>query len=235
MNAKEVVEELKGLGSENIKNVLRNHGVQEPFFGVKIGDMKKIQKRIKIDHQLALDLYDTGNYDAMYFAALIAEDAKMTEKDLNRWAEKAIGGALACSTVAWVAAGSNHGFKLALAWIDSKKEHVAAAGWATVSSLVALKKDEDLDIAALKKLLERVQKTIHQERNDVRQAMNVFLVAVGTHVAGLTDLAVQTAKKIGEVTYDVGNTACKVPNAVEYIQKARDAGTLGKKKKTVKC
>ncbi len=45
MTAKEIVEELKALGSESIKKVLRNLDVQEPFFGVKIGDMKPIQKR----------------------------------------------------------------------------------------------------------------------------------------------------------------------------------------------
>jgi hypothetical protein len=76
MTAIEIVEELRMLGAESIKKVLRNHGVQEPFFGVKIGDMKKIQKRIKKDYQLALDLYVTGNYDAIYLAGLVADDAK---------------------------------------------------------------------------------------------------------------------------------------------------------------
>ena len=89
MTAKEILEELRKLGSESVKKVLRNHGVQEPFFGVKIGDLKKIQKRIKCDYQLAFDLYDTGNYDAMYLAGLIADDAKMTKKDLNRWVKTA--------------------------------------------------------------------------------------------------------------------------------------------------
>ena len=91
MNAKEIVEELRTLGSESVKKVLRNHGVQEPFFGVKIGDMKTIQKRIKKDYQLALDLYDTGNYDAMYLAGLVADDARMTRKDLDRWVKMAKG------------------------------------------------------------------------------------------------------------------------------------------------
>jgi 3-methyladenine DNA glycosylase AlkD len=161
MSAKEIVDELRALGAESIKKVLRNHGVQEPFFGVKIGDMKKIQKRIKRDYQLALALYDTGNYDAMYPAGLIADDAKMTKNDLNRWVKTAVGGALASATVPWVAAGSRHGYELALEWIESKKENVAVAGWATLSSLVALKDDADLDLAGLKRLLERVQATIH--------------------------------------------------------------------------
>ena len=91
MTAKEIVEELGTLGSESVKKVLRDHGVKEPFFGVKIGDMKPIQKRIKKDYQLALDLYETGNYDAMYLAGLVADDARMTKKDLNRWVKMAKG------------------------------------------------------------------------------------------------------------------------------------------------
>src|SRR5271155_5218848 len=111
MTAKEIVEELRRLGAESIKKVLRNHRVKEPFFGVKIGDMKPILKRIKKDYQLALDLYDTGIYDAMYLAGLIADDAKMTKKDLNRWVKAAYGGSLPSCTVAWVAAGSVHGYE----------------------------------------------------------------------------------------------------------------------------
>jgi 3-methyladenine DNA glycosylase AlkD len=235
MTAKTVVEELKALGAESIKKVLRNHGVKEPFFGVKIGDMKKIQKRIKIDYQLALDLYETGNYDAMYLAGLVADDVKMTKKDLNRWAKAAYGGALATATVPWVAAGSRHGLDMAREWIESDDENVAVAGWSTLSSLVALQSDDDLDLPLLKKLLHRVQQTIHQEPDAVRLAMNGFVICVGTYVQGLTDLAEQAGAKIGPVSVDMGNTACKVPDAVEYIQKVRARGTIGKKRKTVKC
>jgi 3-methyladenine DNA glycosylase AlkD len=71
MTAK-ILEELKPLGKDSIKKVLLNQGIREPFFGVKIGDLKPIEKRIKKDYRLALDLYDTGNYDAMYLAGLIA-------------------------------------------------------------------------------------------------------------------------------------------------------------------
>jgi 3-methyladenine DNA glycosylase AlkD len=235
MTAEEIVEELRAMGSESIKKVLRNHRVQEPFFGVKIGDMKKIQKRIKKDYQLALDLYDTGIYDAMYLAGLIADDARMTRKDLKRWVEKAKGGSLEGSTVPWVAAGSNHGHELALEWIDSKKENVAVAGWSTLSSLVALKNDAALDMTELKQLLQRVQKTIHQQPNRVRYAMNCFVICLGSYVLPLTDHAIKTAEKIGEVSVDMGETECRVPSAVEYIEKVKKNGTLGKKRKTVKC
>ena len=89
--------------------------------------LKKFQKRIKKDYQLALDLYDTGNYDAMYLAGLIADDARMTRKDLQHWVEKAYAGSLPGATVPWVAAESQFGRELALEWIDSTKPNIAAA------------------------------------------------------------------------------------------------------------
>lgn len=235
MTVEEVMAELRALGSESIKKVLRNHRVEEPFFGVKIGDMKNIQKRIKKDYELALGLYDTGNYDAMYFAGLIADDEKMTKKDLQRWVKKAKGGALASSTVPWVAAGSPHGDELAKEWIDAKNEHVTVAGWATLSSLVALQSDERLDVLELKRLLQRVRKTIHQQPNFVRYAMNDFVIAVGTYVQPLTDEAMRVAEKVGTVTVDMGNTSCQVPDARAHLKKAQKSGKVGKKRKTVKC
>ena len=106
MNAREIVDELKGLGSESYKATMLRHGTKEPCFGVKIEDLKKIQKRVKKDYQLALDLFDTGISDAMYLAGLIADDAAMTKKDLKRWVEKDSSPFICGYTVPWVAAGS---------------------------------------------------------------------------------------------------------------------------------
>jgi 3-methyladenine DNA glycosylase AlkD len=236
MTADQILQELKPLGKETYKKVLtKNHGIREPVFGVPIAELKKIQKRIKKDYQLALDLYDTGNYDAMYLASLIADDARMTKKDLKRWVDRAYTGALVGAPVAWVAAGSPHGWDVALEWIESPKNMVAAAGWATLGSLVAIKDDEHLDLAELERLLKHVQKNIHQAPDLVRYHMNYFLIAVGCYVGALTELAIQAAEKIGPVMADLGNNDCQVPFAPDYIRKVQQRGTIGKKRKTAKC
>jgi 3-methyladenine DNA glycosylase AlkD len=235
VTAKEIVEQFRGLGSEGYKKTMLNHGAKEPIFGVKVEHMKKLQKRIKKDYQLALDLYETGISDAMYFAGLIADDEKMTKKDLQRWVEKAYFPLLSESTVPWVAAEGPHGREMALQWIESKKENIAAAGWATLSSLVSIKNDAELDLAELQKLLQRVQKSIHDQPTRVRYTMNGFVIAVGSYVKSLTDLAIQTAGKIGSVSVEMGGTACKVPSAAEYIKKVQLRGSIGKKRKSAKC
>ncbi len=235
MTAMEIVAELKKLGSESVRKVLKNHGAPEPVLGVKIADLKKIQKRVKMDYRLALELYDTGIYDAMYLAGLIADDAKMTKPDLNRWLKRASGGVLESSTIPWVAAGSPHGHELALEWIESEQEYVAVAGWTMLASLVSIKPDAELDLAEHKRLLARVEKTIHRAPNTVRYAMNGYVIALGICVLPLSDLAVHAAEKIGRVEVDMGNTACQVPFAPDYIEKARQRGSIGKKRKTAKC
>ena len=124
---------------------------------------------------------------------------------------------------------------MALKWIESKDELIASAGWATLGFLASVKPDAELDLGELKQLMQRVQKTIHNQPNRVRYTMNCFVISVGCYVKALSALAVETAKRIGSVAVDMGGTACKVPSAVEYIQKVKDRGTIGKKRKTAKC
>ncbi len=236
MTAKQILEELKPLGKESYKRVLtKNHGVKEPCFGVSVAELKKFQKRIGSNYELALELYDSGNYDAMYLAGLIADDARMTPKDLQRWAEKANGGCLHSATVPWVASGSLHGREMALKWIESPKSLVAAAGWATLSSLVSIKDDAELDLPELKRLMQRVQKTIHEAPDLARRQMNGFVIAVGAYVQPLTEFAIQTGEKIGPVTADLGDNDCRIPFIPDYIRKVEKRGTIGKKRVTAKC
>src|SRR6185369_5685261 len=144
-------------------------------------------------------------------------------------------GPLCGATVAWGAAGSALGWELGQEWIESKSPLVATAGWATLESVVSIKQDTELDLAELKRLLQRVQNTIHQAPDMVRAQMNSFVIAVGTYVQPLTDTAAQTAVKIGPVTADLGNNSCQVPFAPDYIAKAQKRGVIGKKRESAKC
>ena len=232
---KEIMAELKSMGDENVKGIFLKHGVKEPFFGVKIQNLKTIQKKIGKDYRLAKDLYATGNADAMYLAGLIADDKKMTTTDLQTWAKQAVSNTISEYALPWVAAGSWYGFQLATEWIDSKEEHIATAGWATLGGYVALIPDENLDLPMIRRLLTRVVTKIGSAGNRTRYTMNGFVIAVGCYVKALTREALAAANQIGTVTVDMNGTACKVPDAIDYIKKVEERGALGKKKKTVKC
>ncbi|MEM7361816.1 MAG: DNA alkylation repair protein [Bacteroidota bacterium] len=235
MTKNEVLQELELLGTAQTKKIYQRHGAREPFFGVKVGNLKKIQKKIKKDHPLALALYESENSDAMYLAGLIADPSQMTMKDLDRWVKKAYWYMLSEYTVAWVAAESKIGYKAAIKWIDAKEEMIAAAGWATLSSILAIRDDATLEVPTLQKLLTKVEKEIHQAQNRVRYTMNGFIIAVGSYVAALTQEALQVAQKVGTVKVDMGETSCKVPLASAYIKKVQIRGGIGKKKRQARC
>lgn len=235
MTALDILAELKKLGTEQTKKTLLRHGAKEPLFGVKIGDTKPLQKRHRGDHELALALYDTGNYDAMYFAGLIADPPRMTKAQLKKWAKAAPSPGIAEYTVAWVAAESGHGAELAAEWIASKDKGLASIGWNTYSGVVALTPDEDLDLDEIADLLGRIEKGIHKAANRVRYTMNGFVIAVGGYVVPLTSRAKAVAKAVGTVEVNMGDTACQVPDAAAYIAKIEAAGKHGAKRKTVRC
>ena len=235
MTKDEVMAQLEALGSEQTRKVLTKHGLPAGSFGVKVGDMKPIQKKIKKDHALSLALYATGNSDAMYFAGLIADEQNISKAELQLWAETATWYMISEYTVAWLAADSRFGWELALEWIESANPEIAAAGWQTISSLIGIKQDEELDIPHIEKLLDRVETTIHNAPNRVRYVMNNFVIAAGGGIASLTDKCIGIGERIGKVKVEMGGTACKVPVPQDYIRKMADKGRIGKRKKMARC
>ena len=235
MTGKEVMRELESLGNPQTKKTLLNHGAVEPFFGVRIGDMQPMVKKIKKNYELSLELFDTKNGDAQYLAGLIVDEKKMTIEDLQHWVEHASWHMVSEYAVAWIAAESNHGRIMANLWIQSSDEKIASAGWNTWASICTISLDDNLDKIELKKLLDLIEKNIHTSHNRVRYTMNNFLMACGQCVGEMYEPTMNVAKRIGEVKVNVGNTACKVHDAAAYLQKMKDAGSLGKKKKKARC
>jgi len=236
LTAETVLAELPKLGKASYKKVMLQHGAKEPIHGVAISELKKLQKRAGgTNHALALELWDSGVYDAMYLAGLLVDDAQMGPEDLQRWLETATGPALAEYSVPWVAGGGPHGWALGRRWIDSKDELTAAAGWNTLAGVVAITPDERLDLPALAQLLARVEQKIHAAPNRVRYTMNGFVIALGSYVRCMAADALAAGARIGVVEVDMGGTSCKVPSAPVYIGKVEAKGALGKKRKSLKC
>jgi 3-methyladenine DNA glycosylase AlkD len=231
----QAMSELAAKGSEAVKRLWLKHGAKEPFFGVKIADLKVIQKKFKGDQALALKLYATGNGDAQYLAGLIVDGAKMTAAQLQTWADTAAWSMISGTIVPWAASAHPDGFALARRWIDAKKETVAVAGWRTLGALATIVPDDRLPMNQYSALLDRAAKSMPTAPDDVRYAMNGFVIACGTYLAPLAAKAIATARKIGRVEIDMGDTECKVPEAEAYILKCRRGALVAPKRKTVRC
>ena len=233
---KQVMEALKKKGSAQTRKIFSRHGAPvDDMYGVKVADLKTIAKQIKGQHELACDLYDTGNSDAMYLAGLVADGTQMTKKQLEDWAKAANWYMISEYAVPWVVSESKHARALAMKWIKSKKDSIASCGWCTYAALVSTTEDEDLDLGEILTLLKLIEDRIHDSGNRTRYTMNGFVISVGGYVKPLLKQAQATAKKIGKIEVEMGETACKVPDASGYIAKMKSAGKIGKKRKTARC
>lgn len=235
MTLKEIMTELEGYGNPNTKKVFLNHGAKEPFYGVKVGDLKKIVKKVKKNHDLSLELYKTGNSDAMYLAGLIADEKQITKEILQQWVQDAYWYMISEYTVPWVTAETPFGLELAKEWIENEDDGIQAAGWATLSSMLSINNNEDLDIPYFDSMLDRVANSIHDCPNRSRYTMNNYVIAIGSYIPELTEKAKKIGAEIGKVQVNVGNTACKVPFSPDYIEKVEKRGSIGKKRKTARC
>ena len=235
MNLELVMQELEALGKERTKKIYLSNGAHEPIFGVATGAMKPIVKKIKINQPLAEELYATGNYDAMYFAGIIADPNAMTESDYDRWMDAAYFYMLSDFVVAVTLSESNIAQEVADKWIASGEELRMSAGWSCYCWLLGNQQDTEFSQSKISNMLDSVKNTIHNSPERTKSAMNNFLYTVGISYLPLHEKAVETAKAIGTIEIQRDNKKSSFLNAYESIQKEVDKGRLGFKRKNVRC
>ncbi|MDR6121246.1 3-methyladenine DNA glycosylase AlkD [Bacillus sp. SLBN-46] len=230
-----VMQELEALGKERSKKMYISNGAHEPVFGVATGAMKPMAKKIKKNQPLAEQLYATGNYDAMYFAGIIADPKAMTEADFDRWIDAAYFYMLSDYVVAVTLAESDLAQAVADKWIASGEELRMSAGWSCYCWLLGNRKDAEFSASKLANMLDQVENTIHDSPERTKSAMNNFIYTVAISYVPLHEKAVETAKAVGLVEIKRDNKKNSILNASEIIQKGIDQGRLGFKRKYVRC
>ena len=204
-----VMQELCALGKERTKKIYISNGAHEPLFGVATGAMKPISKKIKINQHLAEELYATGNYDAMYFAGIIADPNAMTMSDYDRWMDAAYFYMLSDFVVAVTLSESDIAQEVADKWIASGEELRMSAGWSCYCWLLGNRKDVEFSESKVSNMLDLVKNTIHESPERAKSSMNNFIYTVGISYLPLHEKAIETAKEIGivEVKRDMKKTA----------------------------
>ncbi|WP_332650427.1 DNA alkylation repair protein [Lysinibacillus sp. 54212] len=235
MNFDEVMEQLEALGKERTKKIYVSNGAKEPVFGVATGAMKPIAKRIKINQPLAEQLYATGNYDAMYFAGIIADPVHMTADDFNRWIDGAYFYMLSDYVVSVTLAESPIAQSIADEWIASGDELKMSAGWSCYCWTLGNRKDEEFSIPKLTDMLQAVKATIHEAPPRTQASMNNFLTTVGVSFKPLHQQAIETAQSVGPVEIQRDNKKSSIVHAYESILKEVERNRIGFKRKYVRC
>ncbi len=235
MTFDETMEKLRELGTQRTKKIYISNGAREPLFGVASGEMKPLSKIINKDQELALKLYKTGNYDAMYFAGMICDPDLMTEKIFDEWITEAYFYMLSEFVVAVSLAETNIAQKIADKWLNSNEELWISAGWSCYEWLLGWRPDIFFEKDKINSMLNYIIENIHSVSGRVCYTMKNFVIAVGVSYIPLHEKAVETADKIGKIDFISPKGKCSAPNAAEAIQKMINRNKIGFKRKSVRC
>lgn len=218
MTFSEVMAELEELGTAQNVKVYRRHGAGDNLFGVSFANLNKLKKRIKIDDELAEQLWETGNTDAQTLAIMIADPARFTSARAERWL-KTIDYYLLGDLFSGLIARSKIADAKMKKWMKSRKEYVRQVGYGVLSSRLKDEADGVPDDFC-RECLETIRECIHSSANRARHAMNMAMISIGIYKPSLRKQTLAVAKRVGKVEVDHGETSCQTPDAQSYIAKA---------------
>ncbi|MBX3393850.1 MAG: DNA alkylation repair protein [Phycisphaerae bacterium] len=193
MKSKDVLAQLKSLGDAARRKHNIKAGAPENQFGVKLGDIRTIAKKIKTDQALALELWSTGNVDAQLLATLIIKVTSLSAEQLDTLTRSATCTQVADWLNAYVVAQHPEKDALREKWMKDKDRWAARAGWNLTANGVN-KAATDFDPAAL---LDRIEKEMPNALPEVQWTMNNTLAAIGIKHAAHRKRAIAIGEKIG--------------------------------------
>jgi 3-methyladenine DNA glycosylase AlkD len=212
----DVLAQLEADGTEQNRKIYQRHGSGLLLYGVSYANLNTFKKRVKVNHDIAKDLWETGNHDARIFALMIADPKQADDDLLENWAQN-LDNYMVAGAFAGYVGNTAFAHEKMLQWTQSDDEWIGAVGWDLLGHLAM--KDKSLDNSFFQSYLPIIERDIHSRKNRTRYSMNNALIAIGIRNDDLEEAATAAAQQIGVVTVDHGKTSCKTPDAAPYIQK----------------
>ncbi|MCF8260037.1 MAG: DNA alkylation repair protein [Melioribacteraceae bacterium] len=217
MSLEETLNELASYGTDQNKKVYGKHGVKDEMFGVSYANLGKIVKKIKSNHELGKQLWQTGIHDAKVLATMIIDSDQIKSNELDSMV-KELGNYVITDAFSGVAAKSKFAIEKFKKWSKSKDEWISTAAY-NILCTIAMK--SDVDDSFFEEQIRIIQEKIHLAPNRTRYSMNNALITIGGSREKLHQIAVSAATQIGKVEVDHGETGCKTPDAIPYMERMR--------------
>ncbi|PWS26606.1 DNA alkylation repair protein [Pedobacter yonginense] len=213
MNLQETISTLKSLADEKVRKQHLKNGARENLYGVKMGDIRVLAKKIKSNQTLALQLWKTENIDARLLAILILKAKDLSPKDVEDM--------VSSESFAWAADWlynyiikeypDNEQFRAR--WMDSDDKMLARAGWSLMSGRIA-RQPEGINIAAI---LDRLEAEMPSAAPEVQWTMNTTLAQIGIHHPNHRARALSIGEKLGIYCDYPVSKGCTSPFAPIWI------------------
>ena len=213
MTLKETLTQLEALGSEKMREFNAKHGVGQNQFGLKMGDIRTLAKKIKTDHSLALELWDTENIDARFLAILIIDAKKLSHDELNRMVRSEKFTHVADWLYSYVIKLYPDTESFRTDWMNSKDVMAARAGWSLTSGCVV----RNPDLIDFPAILDRIESEMPKAAPEVQWTMNSTLANIGIHYPEYRDRALAIGERLGIYRDYPVSKGCTSPFAPIWI------------------
>lgn len=213
MTLEEALNELKKLGNEKMRSQNTKHGATDNQFGVRRGDVRKLAKKIKTDHQLAKALWETENIDAQFLAILLIEPNKLSTDEINRMVQSVTFVEVADWFNNYVVRHHPEKETLRKKWMKSKDPYPARAGWSLTAGRVK-RNPEGLDLPSL---LDRIESEMGHAAKEVQWNMNCTLAEIGINFPKHRKRALDIGEKLGVYRDYPTSKGCTSPFAPIWI------------------
>jgi 3-methyladenine DNA glycosylase AlkD len=218
MTYDEIIHTLKTEGDPRAVEAWKRMGLKfENYYGFNLTRLKALSKKIKKDHGLALQLWDSNIHDARLLATYVADPKQCDEKLIDAWMKACKSIDLSDKLSENIIAKTPLATKKIEQWMDSRNELQRRSAYMLIYRRAGKAKDWTEEEAA--QLLEKIESEIHDAPNWAKEAMNMALIAIGASSPAMRPQGLAVAKRIGKITIDYGDTSCKNPDAVEVLGK----------------
>jgi 3-methyladenine DNA glycosylase AlkD len=195
MDTKEVLAWLERQGTQRTVKEMARYGIEaERAFGVPMGTLLSLRKRLGKDHALATALWESGWYEARLLAALVGDPQRVTRRQMNAWAAGFENWA-DCDTVCFhLFDRTAFAWEKARRWSTSPRELVKRGGFVLMACLAL--HDKAAPDRSFRAFLPLIEKGAHDERNFVKKGVSWALRAIGRRNLALNAAALEVAKRL---------------------------------------
>jgi 3-methyladenine DNA glycosylase AlkD len=213
MKVEQALAQLKALGNEAVRARNIRQGVEGDQYGVLSGDIRKLAKKIKADHELALALWETANMDARMLAILLVDPKDLSASEVHRLVTSAMNAQVAEWLNPYIVAKHADKEALRVKWMKAKDPWAARAGWSLTAGRVA----RDADGIDVEGLLERIETEMKSAPAAAQWTMNTCLAQIGIHFPKLRKRALAIGEKLGIYRDYPVSKGCTSPFAPIWI------------------
>lgn len=191
----DALHQLRTSSSQAYREGLARYAIpSERAFGVPMGSIQALAKRLGRDHELAAALWASGWYEARLLASYVDDPAAVTATQMDRWARDFDNWAV-CDTICFALFDrSPLAWRKIEQWAPRRDEYVRRAAFAMLASKTV--HDKQADDAPFLRGLELIEAHAGDERNFVKKAINWALRSIGKRNAALHRAAVTVAARL---------------------------------------